>query len=491
MAQLDLANFITVTLLSALKGLADVNTSVLALFTDEEAIPGNYGTNQIYLDPVGVANDFGSSSDTYRLANQVFSQSPNILSGGGRLVVIPREQSAPASAATILSSSYVDLTKLTATDYKLHAKVDGGTAADIAVGSIDSTSLATALASLNNAAMDTAGLEFSITGSVTAAFITLKSQTTGATSGIEIGTASTGTDLAVPLYLSGVASGAAAGLETLKDAILRTYGSIAYFGVISNDYPTVDASILELARTVQTMDKLLFLASATSGNIAGIFTTIKNAALSHTRCLYYSTALSDALDYMASYAGRGLSINFDGSNTVHTMNGKQLVGIEADSGLTQTIVTACGNAGVDVYGNFGVARTLTSGENMFFDQIYTRLAFKLRLQIAGFNFLTTTNTKIPQTEEGMNGLKKAYRGICEKFVGNGTFAPGTWNSSTTYGDPEDHKRNIASYGYYIYSLPVAKQTQSEREARKAPAIYIAAKDSGAIHSSDVTVTVEA
>ena len=70
-------------------------------------------------------------------------------------------------------------------------------------------------------------------------------------------------------------------------------------------------------------------------------------------------------------------------------------------------------------------------------------------------------------------------------------APGTWNDPTTFGNPEDHIRNIAELGYFIYSVPISQQSQIDREARIAPSTYIACKDSGAIHSSDVTVYVEA
>jgi hypothetical protein len=173
------------------------------------------------------------------------------------------------------------------------------------------------------------------------------------------------------------------------------------------------------------------------------------------------------------------------------MHGKDIVGLVGDPGITQTVLTDCKNAGVDFYGDFGVPKVFTSGTNQFFDQIYSRLAFKLRLTIAGFNFLATTNTKIAQTEEGMNGLKGAYRKVCQQFVQAGVFAPGEWLSPTTFGRPEDHIRNIKDFGFYIYSMPISSQSQADRNARKAPATYISCKDSGAIHSADVSVLVEA
>jgi hypothetical protein len=492
MAQLDINNVIQVTLLSALRGLSDVNTSVLALITDEEPIPADYGAYQIYRNPTGVADDFGIDSETYRLAVKAFSQSPNMLSGGGYLVIIPRDQTAAAVAATILGSNAVDLTKLTGTAYELRAAVDGGAAADLTIGSIDSSSLETAEASLNSYELETAGLVFEVTGEVAAALITLKSAITGATSAITLSAATTGTDIAPLLGIAlKTATGAAAGVERVKDAILRTYQSVAYFGIILNEKMT-DAALLEVANIVQTMDKLLIVGSSTVGDIVGVFKTIKDAGLTHTRCLYYSNSEADALDFAAGYAGRGLSINFSGTNTAHTMHLKEVIGMVADPGLTQTVLTSAKNNGVDTYADLGgVPKVFTSKENQFFDQVYSRLAFKLRTQVAGFNYLAQTNTKIPQTQPGMIGYNNAYRKVCEQFVSNGVFAPGKWNSPTTFGNPEDHIRNIAEVGYFVYSVPISQQSQTDREARIAPSTYIACKDSGAMHFGDVTVQVEA
>lgn len=494
MAKLDIGNVIRVTLLSALKGLSDVNTSALALFVDEEPIPADYGDYQIYLSPDAVADDFGSSSDAYRLAVMAFSSSPNIMSGGGYLVIIPKKQDAAASAATIIGTGPVDLTALGATDYTIKAAIDGGAAAEIAIGAIDATSMATAEASLNSYDLETAGLVFELTGELTAATVVLKSATAGASSAIVISDSSTGTDIASPLKIAGQsATGAVAGVERLKDAVLRTRELVDYFGIIANE-KLADAALVEFARTVQTMDKLYFAPSSNHGDAgnAGVFATIKNAGLTHTRCLLYTGSADEALDFASGYAGRGLSINFSGFNTAHTMHLKEIVGLVADPGMTQTLATTCKNNGVDVLANVGgLTKVMTSGENQYFDQIYTRLAFKLRLAVAGFNFLATTNTKIPQTEEGMNGLKGALRKVCGQFVDNGTFAPGAWLSATTFGNPEDHIRNIKDVGYFVYSMPIAGQSQTDRNARKAPSIYIAAKDAGAIHSADVTVYVEA
>lgn len=490
MSKLSLNNIITVSILSALRGLSNVNTSALALITDEVPIPNDYGVSRVYLDPQGVALDFGSNSETYRLAVVIFSQNPNILTGGGFLVVIPRDQTAAAQPATILSSGTVDLTQLTASDYNLNVDVDGGGAGDELIGSVDTTSLVTAAADLNSTAITAAGLVFTLSGEVTSARVTLSTIATGATKSITIGTAGTGTDIAPVLGLSGSATGADTGVERVKDAVIRTNGAVEYFGICLNEKQT-DANLTELAATIQTMDKLLFVGSNLSGDIAGIFKTITDSGYTHTRCMYYSIAENDALDFAAGYASRGLSVNYSGSLTAGTMHMKAIVGLVADSGLNQTTLDSCKNNGIDIYGDFGVPKVFTSGANGFFDFVYMSLAFKLQLTIAGFNALATTNTKLPQTEQGMNALKGAYRDVCVQFVNNGSFAPGAWNSPTTFGNPEDHIRNIAEVGYYVYSVPIAQQSQADRSARIAPLVQIAGKSSGAIHKSDVTVFIEA
>ena len=492
MAKIDISNVITVTLLSALRGLANLNTSVLAIFTDEAPIASSFDTYGIYRNPNGVANDFGSDSDAYAYAVSVFSQTPNVLTGGGYLIVIPLNAAASATAATLTGTAPINLLSLTATDYEINADVDGGGAADLTIGELDLTDIASAETSLNSTEVTAAGLTFVLSGELTSATVTLKTSTTGATKSLVLGDTSTGTDIAELLNLPKAltVTGADAGTERVKDAILRTNGSIDYFGIVLNQKLS-DAELTETAALVQTLNKLMFVGSSLSADIAGIFTTLKDAGYTHTRCLYYSSSAADALTFAAGYSGRGLSVNFDGSNTAQTMHLKEITGFVADAGMNETLLNTASRAGVDTYVDFGVPKIFTSGANAYFDFIYMQLAFKTRLQTAGFNYLAQTNTKIPQTEEGMNGLKDAFRKVCTAFVTNGSFAPGTWNSSSTFGNPEDHKRNIEDFGYFIYSDPISSQSQVVREQRIAPTVYVAGKSAGAIHKADVLAFIEA
>jgi hypothetical protein len=491
---LSLSNVIRVTILSALRGLPEVNTSMLGLITDEVPIPTDFGTFRAYKDPGGVATDFGTNSETYRIAVKVFSQTPNILTGGGSLLVIPRLQSAPATQATIVGTLLVDFTQLTSDDYSINLDIDGGGASDIAIGELDLTDLSTIEASLNSTAIQTAGVSFSLSGEISKAKVTLKSDATGATSGLVVGSlAGTGTDIAPLLGLSGTASGADAGIETIKDCILRTINYVPYFGLCYNEKMS-DANLTEVANLIQAYDILQFVGSNLQADIAGIFTTLLNSGLTKTRMLYYSNSENDALDFSAGYASRGLSVNFSGTNTSLTMNLKEITGLPSDPEFettsAQTRYDELKLAGVDCYSNFGVEGVSSFGVNKYFDEIYIELAFKLQLQIAGFNYLKQTPFKIPQTQDGVEGLKGAYRKVCQRFVTNGSYAPGTWLGSVFFGNPEDHIRNIAEFGYWIYSLPISEQSSTDRSARIAPLIQIACKSSGAIHSSDALVYIE-
>jgi hypothetical protein len=482
-----------VNVLTALTTLANLNTSILGFFTDEVPLISGYGTSRDYMEPVSVAAHFGSNSATYRMAVMMFAQNINLKSGKGYLTIIPQSQSVAAQPATILGSNVVDFTKLTATNYFLRVSTNGGAQTDVSIGTIDSTTLDSIVSSLNSTAITAKGLVFSVSGEITSAKVTLQTIATGLTASIDVNTPSTAptneTDISSLIGITGSATGAGAGVERVKDAILRTVNSVNYFGIILNKKLS-DADQLEVSTLVQGLDKIMFISSSLSADIIGIFKDIKNASLTHTRCLYYSASGNKALDFAAGYSSRGLCVNMDGANTALTMNLKDIAGIVADD-IDQTTLNLCKSNGVDIYANFGVPKVITSGANGWFDAIYFQLAFKVQLQIASFNYLASTNTKIPQTETGMNGLKSAWRKVCDKFITNGFGAPGAWTDPTTFGDPEDHIRNVADFGYYIYTLPVAQQDPNERKARIAPMGNIAIKSSGAIHGGDLNIFIEA
>jgi hypothetical protein len=486
---LDINNVIRISLTSVQRGLSDINTSALALFTHETPIPNDFGVLRVYLSPDNVAKDFGTDSVTARLANMIFAQPANIITGGGHLLIIPLFSNSVAQPATLISSG-IDLSALPSGGGGLVVTVNG-TLQPLVFQSITLTDIGTVQNSLNAVASQV-GLNFNLIGDISAAQVILTTTQTGTGATITIGVDSEHTDIAPLLGFSNGMSdtGVDAGEESLKDALIRTATEAQYFGFVST-LPQTGDEILETASIAQPLDKIYYVGSADPNLIDGAFDQVKASKYTHTRCLEYLRSTNEALDCAAGYASRGLSCNFNGSNTVFTMHLKDIVGLQGDI-INQTQLQNCQNNGIDTYPDLaGLPKVFTSGANQFYDQVYTRLALKLRIQIALFNYLATTSTKIPQTEAGIEGMKDAVRRVLMQFVSNGMLAPGTWNSATRYGNPEDHIRNIKDFGFYIYSQPIFKQSQSDREARRAPLIQIAAKEAGAVHSADIAIEVEA
>jgi hypothetical protein len=384
MAILDISNVVTISVAAPQPGLANYQINNLLYCTKETPI-ASIPTFAVYNTPSAVGADWGTSSEAYAAAVNIFAQSPNILSGGGVLIIRPM-----------------------------------------------------------------------------------------------------------------------AGGDTL-DAAITTMLPLAYFGgVCYGGYAPNDAEITAAAATANTNRRLLYCAQSSTSALThstGIFDALPSATNPYLVKLLYTVSAAESRKFAAAFASSLHSCNFAGSNTTKTMNLKTLVGVSADTGITQTIQGAsgvphsCFTLGVQTYVDLaGLPKVLSSNADnagLFPDQAYNRAWLYGALTVAGFNALATTQTKIPQTEVGVDLLKGAYINVLEQAVANGFLAPGTWNGVDRFGDPVDFLRSIAAYGYYTYSLPVSLQSQADRTARKAPLIQIAAKEAGAIHSSSVLVYVEA
>jgi hypothetical protein len=237
--------------------------------------------------------------------------------------------------------------------------------------------------------------------------------------------------------------------------------------------------------------------------VGGLFTTVRNASQTFAFCFYYGIGTDgvSAGSYQAAriagaaYFGRLYSTNFNGSNTTSTMQMKDLVNVQPDPTVTQTVLNALSALGVDCYGSIGGLPKCfsfggTSG-NFFADNTYNLEWLTFALEVALFNVIAETNTKVPQTERGIAQLKDACIQVLNQAVTNGYLAPGAWNSPDTFGDPETLDTNVAQLGYYIYSEPVGQQSEAQRAARQAPLIQIAIKLAGAVHTTTAIVYINA
>lgn len=503
--QIPLNYVVSASILPASAGLEPLQLGTILLLTDDAAVTTLTDDYVIARSAKTVGQTFGTETTTMKMAEAVFAQNPNILNNSGYLIVAPYKKNIVVTPATSGKITTVDLsTKLDAiklvNNGDLTVTIDGSVNA---LTGLDCTEVETLgdLVELLQEELDDVEVTMS------EGKITMTSLTTGTTSTVALSATSggSGTDLYGTSYLDGASAvkvdgtNAVLGDETTQGAINRLKDVIYFEGILTARDLTSSEAIAASA-TVQAMDdRILFLTDIAESSLisGGLFHTLQSNY--KTRKLLYLTGADDtekklnAKLFAAAYASRGLAVNYSGSNTTLTMNLKDLSIVPIDRQISENVLNKCETVGADVYCSLeGLGKVLSYAQgNYYFDQLTNRIWLLTTIQREVFNVLATTRTKIPQTEQGMQMLETACRRTCNQGVVNGMLAPGTWNSSDTFGNLDDFHRNIEEFGYYIYHLPVAQQSQSEREQRKAPVIQIACKEAGAVHFANITISIEA
>ena len=436
----------------------NVNNMIL-ISADPFLVNPNTDLIRSYTDANTIGEDVGFATETYEQGENVFAQQLNILAGGGVLYVAQFQQGAIGLAALTIGNNaglnYIvgDVINITQA---------GGVGATATVTTIGAGGAVTGLVLSN------VGYGYTVANNLT---------TTGGSG-----------NGALTVDITTVAQ------ETLQQAIIRCATYVYFNGIISTDYGS-STTWLALATAVQAMgNRILFLPSYNIANLTGVFLQILQAGLFNTRPLFYSVSSLDARLMGAAYASWALSTNYNGSNTTITMNLKQLIGIDPDPGMTETLKTLCYNNGVDTYVNYGgsfpgVVSSNGNDAGKFMDEVTNLVWLVTALQVEGFDALATVQTKVPYTEQGISVLKTAYRLVLTQAVANGYLAPGAWTSSFTFGNQQDFLANIEQYGFYIYSTPVAQVLEAMRAGRQAPLIQIAGLEAGAVQQSGVIATI--
>ena len=282
--------------------------------------------------------------------------------------------------------------------------------------------------------------------------------------------------------------------ETLSEAITRISQLIYFNGVITTEKDLEDDELKAASTLVQSMApaRMFFLHSSKSEALNSSDSLFSNVQANfNTKTLYHSIADQAPL-FAAAYASKLFSVNYNASNTCLTMNLKDLSGVTVDSSISEAILQQCATVGCDVYVSVeGLPKVMSNRQGSYYaDQVQNSIWFANTIQREVFNTLASTRTKVAQTEAGMQIITNSISTVCQQAVTNGYLAPGKWNSADTFGNYEDFVRNIEENGYYIYHQPVAEQSQTEREARKAPMYQIAGKEAGAVHSANILIYVE-
>ena len=287
MANLSITNVVNISVATAQTGVGAYNTSNLALFSDEPFV-GSFGSlgYQIYLSPQQVAVDFGTSSKTYQMAVAVFSQQPNILSGGGYLVVIPLVTavqtlalSAVATAGSFVmniagSATASILFSDTAAVIQTKIQAVSGLSAVTVTGSIASQSLVVSLKGL-----------YGVQSAITFSSNTLTPATTVIITNTTVG-------------------------QTMAAAITAAYGIVQFFGILSTHTVAEigQTDLLAAAAVAQTLNVISFWVSYNQADIAvgGMLDLLRSGAFTQSRGLYYGSNASTTLAQVLAgvqYAG--------------------------------------------------------------------------------------------------------------------------------------------------------------------------------------------
>lgn len=494
MSEIALTNTINISLSALPQGLAKFKTNNIALFSNE--VPSTVEPYIVAISAGEVEQAYGSNSLTAKMARAIFTPSFNLRTGGGSLYVFPYDcENAVAEAQT---TTGITATKISAfknvTSGKLTITIDDEdyTATNMNFSSISTVDDIVKVLNAQNfdcniEVVDTNKIKFTSKRYGADSEITLKATATG-----------TGTDIYGSTLLDGSSAtttdGEDASGTTLADAVALAEEKGFFGGVLTTQF--CENSLIEAnASAIQAKDHIYYEGVQSLKNISELGQEIKSAGLGKTRLLAYSLGDEECKRAIATYATIASSTNYSGTDTCLTMNLKTLTGLIGDTNLNQTYFTQAKASGVDIYGQTGgLGVVYPNNNNGYTDDITGQLWLKKDLEVVGFNYLRQTNTKIPQTESGITGLKNAYTTCLEAGVRNGFIGAGVgWSEETPipFGDPETFRRNILEKGYYIYSIPVSEQSQADREERKAPIIQIAIKTAGAIHSSDVIVNISA
>ena len=496
MAQIALSNVINVSLSATPQGLTKYKTNNIALFSNESSTSVDPYIVAVSASDVEAA--YGTNSLTAKMARAIFTPAFNLRTGEGTLYVIPYS----ATNATAASTKTVAITDTIITALKLISSGD----LTITIDGTDYVAAGMDFSGINTVAdvvtvIKGAGLDCNISV-VDTNKIQFQSRRFGATaSGIALKatTAGSGTDIYGSSYLDGANQSTTAGTNasgtTLADAVTAAE-QIAFFGGVLTTQFCENDVVLANSTAIQAKDHIYYESIQSLKNIAVLGASVKSAGNGKTRLLAYSYAGADgSKQAIATYASMASSTNYTGTDTCMTMHLKTLTGILPDLNLTQTYLSQASTNGVDVYGSLeGLGVVFSYSNNGYTDELTGQLWLKKDLEVTGFNYLRKTNTKIPQTESGVTGLRNAYETSLVQGVTNGFIGVGVgWGDDVPvpFGNPEDFRRNILEKGYYIYSLPISKQSQADREERKAPLIQIAVKEAGAIHSSNVIVNISA
>lgn len=485
---LNVGRLVNVTVNLAPLAAARRGFGVLMVAGDSNVING-VERFRSYVDLESVATDFGTTAPEYLAASLYFGQSPR----PQQLMIARWLRTATAGLLRggILTTAEQTMSLWTAiTTGSFRVTIDA-TVRTVSGLNFSAQTTLNGVATIINAAL---------TGGTVAwdgSRFTISSSTTGVTSLLTFVTA-TGSGQDISVMLKGTSALALTpvpgfALETPVAAVVALANlSGAWYGLTfaAATMPT-DDQVVAVAALVEGLSiNRIFGVTETSTLVldASVTTDLASRmkALSYKRtCVTYSPNKYA----IAALMGRAFSVNFAANRSTITLMYKQQVGIIAElltETQAQTLKAKRCNVFVQYQNDTAILQYGVMSGQAYFDEMHGLDWFADAVQVAEYNLLYQSKTKIPQTDAGQNQLVTVAAGVCLEAINNGLIAPGQWNAD---GFGQIERGDFLPEGFYIFTQPMALQDQSIREQRIAPPIQIALKLAGAIHEISVLVDV--
>lgn len=267
-----------------------------------------------------------------------------------------------------------------------------------------------------------------------------------------------------------------------------------WYACIVCDELTIDEHMSVMEYTNATSPRTVY--AYTTNNANEDLTNSDNSVAVKAKKLNYRRTFgqysSKHPDAVASIIGTAMGYMTGLANSAFTLKFKREPGVEVENGssiLTDTQVQNLRAANLNVYvnrgGQYDIFEEGYMADGSWFDEIIflDKLENDFKLAIMD---LFTSEAKIGQTEPDMTLIHDALNQVCEEYVKIGFIAEGKWNRK---GILNLKKGDVLPRGYLIQSEPINDQSQADRDARKAPPVYVALKLAGAIHSVVIKVDV--
>lgn len=474
-----------------------------ALFLGVSGIIDTTERYRSYASLPAVALDFGTNAEEYKAATRWFGQTPQPTS----LLIGRWAQTASKGGlkCATLSAAQQAIGNFTALANTASLKISKDGAAGVNVTAI-ALSGVTTLQGVAAAIAAGTGFPAGVTVTYNAVYnrFEFESGTTGATSSVAfLTTAGVGTDLSAVIFgqvgqggysYNGVAlETAPAAVALFDDMIGQQFYGLSMGGLVPGANAGADtAALLSVAAYIEgaSWKHLFAVTSQEAGALVAATTTdigFQLKALGYKRTTYQFS--SSAAHAAMSLLARAVSVNYEAAGSAITLKFKQEPGVVAENLLSSQADTLKAK-GYNVFAAFNNGTNIildgVVASGNYIDEITGTDWLATTVQRDLFNTLYSSNTKIPQTDQGMAVLTAVATARCAQAVANGLVAPGVWNAG---GFGTLNQGDFLDKGYYVYISPIATQAQADRAARKAPPMQIAVKLAGAVHSIDCTINV--